>query len=172
MPEGDDLDDGEQSENAVGQEAGRPCGESQRHPQGQPATSPTIGINTLGRSGVRILVYAGSVHESAAAAGDNMHRVSHRLPLVMMGVSSQVKQFVRGERKMAGLEDLHARLVRLAVGQRRIGRHEDELMRLRFGAALREKDALSEVSVAELTVNAPEIQAGRESQRPVGGLLN
>src|SRR5215510_10029215 len=73
---------------------------------------------------------------------------------------------------MAGLEDLHARLVRLAVGQRRIGRYEEELVRLRFGAALREKDALSEVGGAELTVNTPEIQARRESQRPVGCLLN
>src|SRR5262245_56756175 len=73
---------------------------------------------------------------------------------------------------MAGLEDLHARLVRLAVGQRRIGRHEEDLMRLRFGAALRKKDALSEVGSAELTVNTPELQARRESQRPVGGLLN
>src|SRR5215510_11833958 len=73
---------------------------------------------------------------------------------------------------MAGLEDLHARLVRLAVGQRRIGRHEDELMRPCFGAALREKGALSEVGGAELSVNTPEIQARRESQRPVGGLLN
>src|SRR5215475_13036237 len=73
---------------------------------------------------------------------------------------------------MAGLKDLHARLVRLAVGKRRIGRHEDELMRMSFGAASGEKGALSEVGVAELTVNAPEIQARRESQRPVGGLLN
>ena len=73
---------------------------------------------------------------------------------------------------MAVLEDLHARLVRLAVGQRRIWRHEDELMRLRFGAALRKKDALSEVSGAKLTVNTPEIHARRESQRPVGCLLN
>src|SRR5215510_4026789 len=60
----------------------------------------------------------------------------------------------------------------LAVGQRRIGRNEYELMRLRFGAALREKYALSEVGGAELPVNTPEIQARRESQRPVGGLLN
>ena len=45
-------------------------------------------------------------------------------------------------------------------------------MRLRFGAALREKDLLSEVGVSELTVNTPEIQARRESQRPVGSLLN
>jgi hypothetical protein len=73
---------------------------------------------------------------------------------------------------MAGLEDLHTRLIRLAVGQRRIGRNEDELMRLRFGAALRKKGALSEVGGAELAVNAPKIQARRESQRPVGCLLN
>src|SRR5215471_7052332 len=73
---------------------------------------------------------------------------------------------------MAGLKDFHARLVRLAVGERRIGRHEDELMRMSFGAASGEKGALSEVGVAELTVNAPEIQARRESQRPVGCLLN
>src|SRR5262247_3981964 len=145
MPEGDDLNDGEKGEYAVGQEAGRPSGESQRHPQGQPKTGPPIGIDTLGRSAVRIPGDAGSVDESAPAPGDNMHRVSHPLPLVVMGVSGHVEQFVRGERKMACLEDLHARLVRLAVGQRRIGRYEEELVRLRFGAALREKDALSEV---------------------------
>src|SRR5215475_5392698 len=152
MLEGDDLNDSEQGEYAVGQEAGRPCGESQRHPQSQPKTGPPIRIDTLGRSAVRIPWDAGSVDESATAPGDNMHRVSHRLPLVMMGVSSQVKQFVRCERKMACLEDLHARLVGLAVGQRRIRRYEEELVRLRIGAALREKDPLSEVGVAELTV--------------------
>jgi hypothetical protein len=45
-------------------------------------------------------------------------------------------------------------------------------MRLRIGAALREEDTLSEIGGAELSVNTPEIQARRESQRPVGGLLN
>jgi hypothetical protein len=43
----------------------------------------------------------------------------------------------------------------LAVGQRGIGRHEDDLMWLRLGAAPREKDALSEICVAELAVNTP-----------------
>src|SRR5262249_46237739 len=73
---------------------------------------------------------------------------------------------------MACLKDLHARLVGLAVSQGRIRRHEDELVRLRFGAAPRKKGPLSEVSGAELTINAPEIQSRRERQRPVGGLLN
>src|SRR5262245_36590740 len=111
MPEGDDLDDSEQGEYAMWQEAGRPSSESQRHPQGQPKTGPPIGIDRLGRSAVRIPGDSGSVNESAPATGYNMHRVSHCLPLVMVGVSGQVEQFVRGERKVAVLEDFHAWLV-------------------------------------------------------------
>src|SRR5262245_4602885 len=155
MPEGDDLNEREQGEHAVGQEAGRPCGESQWHTQRQPKTGPAIRVGALGRRDVQIPGYAGSVDESAPAAGDNMQRVSYRLPLVVVGVSRQVEQFVRGERKRAGLEDLHARVVRLSVDQGRIWRHHNELVRLRLGAAPREKDALSEIGVAELAVNAP-----------------
>jgi hypothetical protein len=87
-------------------------------------------------------------------------------------VSSQVEQFVRVERKVAGLEKLLARLVRLVVSQRRIGRHEDQLVRLGFGAALCKEDALPEIGGAKLAVNTPEVQARRECHRPVGCLLN
>src|SRR5262249_3989700 len=158
LPEGAEFDDGEQGKHNVGQEAGRPYGKSQRHPQGQPKTGPPIRIDTLGRRNARIMGDAGSVYESPAPAGHNMRRVFHRLTLVGMGVYGQVEHFVRVERKVGGLEKLHARLVRLAVDQRRIWRHENELVRLGFSAALRKVDSLPEVGGAKLTVNTPEIQ--------------
>ncbi len=97
---------------------------------------------------------------------------AHSLPLVMVHVAGQVEDPVRLQGQTARFQQLRPRLVGLAIGEGRIGRHEQDPWWLGLGPALREEDALPEVGAAELAVDAPEVEPRRERECPVGCLLD
>ena len=170
--QGDQLDGSEEREDAVGQEAGGAEHQAQRHPQRQPQADTLVGIDNDGGGAAGIRSDAAPVQERPAAAGDDVQGVRDGLPFVVVYVARQVENAVRVERQVAGFQHLHPRLVRLAVGEGRIGRHEQDPGWLGLGPALREEDALPEVGAPELAVDAPEVEPRRERQRPVGRLLD
>ncbi len=167
-----DLQRGQQPEAEVWQEAREAGREPQRHAEGQSKAGRLVGIRALGGPTSRVGGDPAPVQEGAAAAGDHVQGLADALPLVVVHVARQVEEPVRLQGQVAGVEQLRARLVGFAIGEGRVGRDEQELARLGLGPALREEEALPEVGVAELAVDAPEVEPRRERERPVGGLLD
>ena len=156
----------------MGQEARGPERQLQRHPKRQPPADLLVGIDDDGRGASGSRRDPAPVQEGPAAAGDDVQGLPHGLPFVVVHVGRQIEDAARLERQVARLQELHPRLVGLAVGERRIRRHEQVPGGLGLGPALGEEEALPEVGAPQLAVDAPEVEARRERQRPVGRLLD